>query len=54
MIGCFIVGLLIILLFVVVPFPLWPLLVVGLVVLLVTAAAFGLLKGLIGAIFGRH
>jgi len=53
-IGCFIAGLLIILLFAVVPFPLWPLLVVGLVILLVIAAALGLLKGILGAIFGRH
>ncbi len=52
--GCFIVGLLIILLFVVVPFPFWPLLVVGLVILLVIAAAFGLLQGILGTIFGRH
>ena len=54
MIGCLVVALLGVLLFVAVPFPLWPLLIVALVVLLVVAAAFGLLKGLFGAIFGRH
>lgn len=54
MIGCLIVGLLIVVLFVVVPLPFWPLLVVGLVILLVVAAAFGLLKGIFGAIFGRR
>jgi hypothetical protein len=51
--GCFVAGLLLVVLFVVVPLPLWPLLVVGLVILLVIAAAFGLLKGVLGAIFGR-
>ena len=54
MIGCLVVGLLAILLFVVVPFPLWPLLLIGVVVLFVIAAALGLLKSLVGAIFGRH
>ena len=54
MIGCLVVALLVALLFAVVPFPLWPLLIVGLVVLFVIAAAFGLLKGILGAIFGRR
>ena len=54
MIGCVIAGLLVILLFVVVPLPLWPLLIVALIVLLVIAAALGLLKGVWGAIFGRR
>ena len=54
MFGCLIAGLLAILLFVIVPFPLWPLLVVALVVLVVIAAATGLLKGVFGAIFGRR
>jgi hypothetical protein len=53
MTGCLIVGLLVILLFVVVPWPLWPFLIVGLVVLFVIAAALGLLKGVFGALFGR-
>jgi hypothetical protein len=53
-VGCFIAGLVVILLFVLVPFPLWPLLIVGLVVVLIVAAALGLLKGVFGAIFGRH
>jgi hypothetical protein len=54
MIGCLVLGVLIILLFVLVPIPLWPLLIVALIVLLVIAAALGLLKGIVGAIFGRH
>jgi len=53
-IGCLVVTLLVVLLFVAVPFPLWPLLIVGLVVLFVIAAALGLLKGVFGAIFGRR
>jgi hypothetical protein len=53
MTGCLIVGLLVILLFVVVPLPLWPFLVVGLVVLFVIAAALGLLRGVFGALLGR-
>ncbi len=54
MCGCLIVGVLVILLFVLVPLPLWPLLVIGLIILVVTAAALGLLKGIVGAIFGRR
>ncbi len=54
MTGCLIIGLLAILLFVVVPIPLWPFLVVALVVLFVIAAALGLLKGVFGALFGRR
>ncbi len=54
MIGCLVAGLLIVLLFVVVPVPLWPLLVVGLVVIFVIAAARGLLKGVLAAIFRHH
>ena len=50
MIGCVVAGLLVILLFVVVPLPLWPLLIVALIVLVVIAAALGLLKGVWGAI----
>jgi hypothetical protein len=53
MCGCLIVGLLVVLLFVLVPLPLWPLLVVGLVVLVALAAALGFLRGLIGVIFRR-
>jgi hypothetical protein len=52
--GCLIAGLLVILMFVLVPFPLWPLLIVGLVIAFVIAAALGLLKGVFGAIFGRR
>ena len=53
MCGCLIVGLLVVLLFALVPLPLWPLLVVGLVVLVALAAALGFLRGLIGVIFRR-
>jgi hypothetical protein len=54
MIGCLVVGLLVILIFILVPFPLWPVLVIGLIVFVVIAAGLGLLKGLFGAIFGRR
>ena len=54
MIGCLVAGLLAIFLFVIVPLPLWPLLIVALVVLVVVAAALGLFKGVFGAIFGRR
>jgi hypothetical protein len=53
MCGCLIVGLLVVLLFVLVPLPLWPLLVVGMVVLVALAAALGFLRRLIGVIFRR-
>ena len=52
--GCLVTGLLLILLFVLVPIPFWPLLVIGLVVLVAIAAALGLLRGIVGALFGRH
>ncbi len=51
--GCLLAGILVILLFVVVPIPLWPLLVVGLIVLFVIAAALGLLRGVFRAILRR-
>lgn len=54
MCGCLVVGLLVIFLFIVVPIPFWPLLVVGIIVVIAVAAALGLLKGLVGAIFGRR
>jgi hypothetical protein len=50
--GCLIVGLLVILAFAVVPIPLWPLLIIALIVLFVIAGALGLLKGIFG-VFGR-
>lgn len=53
MCGCLITGLLVALLFVLVPIPFWPFLVVGLVILTVLAAALGLLKGVLGVIFRR-
>ena len=54
MCGCLVVGLLVILVFGIVPLPLWPLLVVGLGVLFVLAAVTGMLKGILGVIFGRR
>jgi len=57
MVGCLIVALLVIVLFIVVPWPLWPVLIVGLVVVFGIAAALGLLHGVfnaIGGIFGRR
>lgn len=53
MIGCLVTALLVILLFAVVPWPLWPFLVIALVVLFAIAAALGLFKGIIGTIFRR-
>jgi hypothetical protein len=52
--GCLVAGSLIVLLFFVVPFPLWPFLIVGLVLLLIVSAVFGVLQRLIGLLFGRH
>lgn len=53
MIGCLVTGLLVILLFVVVPWPFWPFLVIALVILFALAAALGLFKGILGTIFRR-
>jgi hypothetical protein len=52
MCGCLIFGVLVVLLFAIVPVVFWPLLVVGLIVLAVIAAVIGLLKGVLGAVFG--
>jgi hypothetical protein len=52
--GCLATGLLVIVLFALVPLPLWPLLIVGLVVLIAIAAALGLLRGIVSALFGRR
>lgn len=54
MIGCLIVGVLVLILFAVVPLIWWPILIVLLVVIFVVAAAMGLLKGIFGALFGRR
>ena len=54
MCGCLITGLLVALLFVLVPLPAWPLLVVALIVLVVIAGVLGLLRGILDAIFGRR
>jgi hypothetical protein len=56
-VGCLIVGLLVLILFIVVPWPLWPVLIVGLVIVFAIAAALGLLRGVfsaLGGIFGRR
>jgi len=53
-VGCLIVALLVVILFVLVPWPLWPVLIVGLVVVFALAAAFGLLRGFVDAILGRR
>jgi hypothetical protein len=53
-IGCLLVGVLIILLFVLVPFQFWPLLVVGLVLLLIVASVLGVVQRIAGALFGRR
>jgi len=53
MIGCLVAGLLVVLLFVVVPWPLWPLLIIALIVVFAIAAALGLFKGILGTIFRR-
>lgn len=54
MCGGLIFGVLVILLFVILPLPFWPLLVVALIVLMVITAALGQLRGILGAIFGRR
>ncbi len=50
--GCLIAGLLVLVLFVIVPLPLWPVLVVALVVVFILAAALGLFRD-IGRWFSR-
>ena len=52
-IGCLVTALLVVLLFYVVPWPLWPFLVIGLIVLFAVGAALGLFKGVINTIFRR-
>ena len=53
MIGCLLAGVVVILLFVIVPWPLWPILVIALIVLFAIAAALGLFRGILGTIFRR-
>ena len=53
MIGCLVTGLLVILLFVIVPWPFWPFLVIALIVLFAVAGALGLLRGILDVIFRR-
>jgi hypothetical protein len=51
-IGCLVVGILVLLLFANVPVILWPVLIVALIVLGVLAAVFGVVGGLLGAFKG--
>jgi hypothetical protein len=52
MVGCLVTGLLTILLFVIVPVPLWPILIIVLLVLFVLALVFGLVGRVWRSIFG--
>ena len=54
MLGCFIAGVLVVILFANVSIIWWPLLVIGLVILGVVAAAMGLLRGVVDTLFGRR
>lgn len=54
MIGCLVVGILVLILFANVSVIWWPILVVALVVIFIVAAAMGLLRGIFGALFGRR
>ena len=54
MLGCFIAGVLVAILFANVSIIWWPLLVIGLVILGVVAAAMGLLRGIFDMLFGRR
>ena len=52
MVGCLVAGLLTILLFVIVPVPLWPILIIVLLALFVLALVFGLVGRVWRSIFG--
>jgi hypothetical protein len=54
MIGCLIVGILALLLFANTPLLLWPVIAIVLIVLVVLAAVFGVLNGILNALFGRR
>ena len=54
MIGCLVVGILVLILFANVSVIWWPILFVALIVIFIVAAAMGLLKGIFGALFGRR
>ena len=54
MIGCLVVGILVLILFANTPFLLWPVIVIVLIVLAVLAAVFGVLNGILDALFGRR
>jgi len=54
MIGCLVAAVLVVILFMIVPWPLWPFLIIGLIVLFVVAAAMGLLRGIFDVLFGRR
>jgi uncharacterized membrane protein len=53
-IGCLVVGILALILFANTPLLLWPVIVVVLIVLAVLAAVFGVLNGILDALFGRR
>jgi uncharacterized membrane protein len=52
--GCFIVGVLVVVLFANVSIIWWPVLVIVLVIVGVVAAAMGLLRGIFDTLFGRR
>ena len=54
MLGCFVVGVLVAILFANVSIVWWPILVIGLVILGVIAAAMGLLRGIFDTLLGRR
>jgi hypothetical protein len=54
MIGCLVVGILILVAFAITPIILWPILIIVLVVVGVIAGFLGLLNGVIDVLFGRR
>ena len=54
MIGCLVVGILVLILFANTPWFLWPVIVIVLIVLTVMAALFGVLNGILNSLFGRR
>jgi hypothetical protein len=53
-VGCLVVGVLVLILFANVSIIWWPILIVLLVIVFVVAAAMGLLRGILDALFGRR
>ena len=54
MIGCLVVGVLVLILFANVSIIWWPILIVLLVIVFIVAAAMGLLRGILDALLGRR